>query len=58
MEPVETQATVAVLAAYLEGRKDGFAAGVTICAAALLVWKGYKRDRSAAAYRVFGNRKG
>ena len=36
---------VAVLAGYLEGRKDGFVAGVTVTIGALILWKAYRRDR-------------
>jgi hypothetical protein len=58
MNTVETQATVAVLAAYIQGRKDGFAAGVTFSAAVIVFWKAYKRGRDDTGhYRIFGTTK-
>ena len=53
MNPVETQATVAVLAAYLQGKKDGMVAGVAFSAITMLVWKAYKRERTSVKDRLF-----
>jgi hypothetical protein len=45
MNPNEVNPTVAVLASYIQGRKDGFAAGVVFSVGAVLFWKAYKRGR-------------
>lgn len=45
---------VAVLAGYLEGRKDGFVAGVVVAMGGLILWKAYRRDREGFTNRLVG----
>ncbi len=47
---------VTILAAYVQGRKDGFAAGLTLSVGALLFMKAYKRGRDDVSLktRLFG----
>lgn len=56
MDNQSSGTSVAVLAGYLEGRKDGFVAGIAVTMSVLVLWRAYRRDRSGFTNWLIGTK--
>jgi hypothetical protein len=53
MQPTVDNSSVAVLAAYIEGRKDGFSTGIMFSAAAIILYRSWKRGATEKGLRQY-----